>query len=79
MPCVLRLESKQITDMIYALESFHHSERGVSEDFKDSIANIGMNYIKYIDVVVMSDGSIQIAHDQDNEDSEYDSPEDRLN
>ncbi len=61
--CGIRIDDRQIKDAVYALEEFY-DKTGESIELADALSNLCMNYIKFVDVLVMSDGTIIVAPDQ---------------
>lgn len=62
--CSIHLNKDHIADIVNALECHYLPAQGESQEFIDSAMIVSTEYLKYVDILLMSDGSIQIAHDQ---------------
>lgn len=63
IPCGIRIDDRKMNEAVLELEKFHSASVD-QQDLTDALSNLCMNYVKFIDVFVMSDGTIMVAQDQ---------------
>jgi hypothetical protein len=70
VPCGIRIDDRQLRDAVYALEAYYdgHTPKD-ADDLNDALSNLNLNYIKFIDVFIMSDGTMRVAPDQHSSES----------